>query len=116
MIDKECIDACYDCSKYCKECITDKTIDHKANPYWEVCSEFCEFVARLSAKGVCPQSVYDLCAKFCEKCAKECDKIDSPSTKKCSTHCKKCAELCHSHSQRVMYKSGESPQYMWDRP
>jgi hypothetical protein len=100
MIYKQCIDACFDCVKACdrlsvegcektKECLPGHC--HSIR-----CAEVCNLVGRLTAKGICPKDMYELCAKVSDECAKKCEGIDNEYGKACLESCKKCAEACRT--------------------
>lgn len=99
MIYKNCIDACFECVKACDRCACEgcKTSKEECTSTHDcavICAEVCALVGRLTAKGLCCDKLYELCAHYCDKCVAHCEKNDHEHVQACVAAAKKCAEAC----------------------
>lgn len=94
MIYHDCIDACFACVKACDR-FAFEGAQGKEMGICVVAADVAALVARLTARNLCCQELYEVCAKICMECAKHCEKMDHEFAKACIEACKKCAEACH---------------------
>jgi len=103
---RNCIDACFNCEKMCKETST-HCLHHggkHAGPKHIGLMKDCANLCRASAELMLTNSEFSkeqcaLCAKVCNACADECSGFDESFMKECAKICRDCAKSCEEMSK-----------------